>query len=157
MSRFTPTLSSASRRVVIGFGDQALNSFSNFNATVVGAATLSAPDFGRFSLIFALYLIANGIVRSVLSDPLVVLYPASAHETARYQSRRGVRLALVFGGTTGILLAVASLFLSGELRIAMLILAIGMPGLAMQDFLRYSCFTLAQPGRALANDGIWVL
>src|SRR4051794_21024658 len=64
------------RRAGWGFFDQALSSVSNFALSAVVAATVSAVDFGSFTIAYAVYGVFAGISGGLASIPLVVRYSA---------------------------------------------------------------------------------
>ena len=50
--------------------DQAIVSLGNFVATVLVAKSLSASQFGSYSLLFTTLLIVTGIANAVVSEPV---------------------------------------------------------------------------------------
>ena len=111
---------------------------------------------------FATYVIGAGVVRSLISDVYAVLYAdeldPDAPRPARYPAARGAfgaafLVALI--GSVGCL--VAALVAEGDLRSCLLVLAIGLPLLVMQDVARYISITRRDAFGASLNDGMWAV
>lgn len=140
---------------MLGFGDQALSSLSNAAISVFAAATLSAGDFGRVSLIFAIYLVANGTVRSITSDVLIVRFSNLTEAGAWPHVRDALTVSLAAGTAIGAAIIGCGLVVGGPTAAALCILGASMPALALQDAMRFGAMAVRRPGLALANDGIW--
>jgi hypothetical protein len=142
---------------VISVLDQAVSSLSNFAASIVAASQLPAADFGRFSLLFAAYLIANGVVRGCVSEPLIVRHSAEADQIRPSQLAEAVGVSCVLGLAAGVALA-AIAFVDPFAGFGPMIgLAVCMSGLAAQDSIRYVFFVVGRPLGALIDDGFWLL
>lgn len=134
--------------------DQAIAGASNILVAVLAARVLDVASFGLFALVFIGYVAAQVAARAVVCDPLLV-HPDEA------EARTGEVLGtgLVVGLALSLVILVAALvsyLWDAELGNAMLVLAICMPGLALQDLGRYLGFALQQPVRALALDVAWL-
>lgn len=141
------------KRVLLGAFDQALSSLGNFVFTIVGALLLDAVSFGQIALIFAIYLIMNGLVRSLTSD----VYIVSAHDTEKEVSSSEaacVETCVVIATFMGAVAAVAAVAVP-SMRGPLLILGVCLPLLSLQDTLRYIAFGRARPGLAVVSDAIW--
>jgi O-antigen/teichoic acid export membrane protein len=145
----------AGRRLSLVTVDQALSSGSNLVVTVLAAHTLSVSTFGVFAIVFLTYVTAQGLVRALTGEPLLV-HPTEA------QARVGEVLGT--GLLTG---AVASTLCAGTAALlwwlhagtaaAFAVLAICLPLLFVQDLGRYLAFTLHRPARALVLDAVWLV
>ena len=144
------------RRSSWGFVDQALSSASNFAFGVFVAATVSAQDFGAFTIVYAIYGLWIGVSAGLASIPLVVGYSATPPDRFRPASRASVGTALAVSAPGVVGCLVAANFTSPVISGPLLALAVVLPGLCVQDGWRYSFLAGGHPERAALNDGIWV-
>src|SRR3954463_14656377 len=149
-------MSGAMRRTGWGFADQALSSVSNFALSAFVAATLSAVEFGSFTIAYAGYGVCIGISAGLASIPLVVRH--SATETKRFSSaeRLSTGTALAAGTISGIACTLAATLTNSRLGGPLFALGITLPGLLLQDSWRYSFVAGKRTRSAAANDGLWV-
>jgi O-antigen/teichoic acid export membrane protein len=140
------------RRAGIGIVDQLLYSFGNFALTVVVAREVSAAAFGTYSLIIATYLISVAIVRGLTSETLVVRFSAADRSSWRDAARDATGASLVLGVVLGALMVAASFFTHGSLATTGLTVGIFLPGLVLQDTLRFAALAHGRPALALVND-----
>lgn len=145
------------RRRVLVLADQAASSLSNVVVAVLVAR--SFPDviepFAAFSLAIMVFQFLVGCVRGLIFEPLL----------AQYSDRPGAdRLALVpgylgatltVGAVVAGLVAVAGLGVGGMAGSALLVLAIVLPLVLVQDAWRYM-FVIDRPGAALVIDVVWL-
>ncbi len=145
------------RRLALAFLDQSFSSGSNF-LTGVMVARLSGPaEFGNYMLALMAWLIAVGVHRALVSEPVIV---ATAHvDDQRALLARGVSAELLLGALISGVVAL------GALACIAAGLSIGVPGLALspwfipllvQDYWRAMAFQQRRPGLALANDVLFV-
>lgn len=137
-------------RLPLAVADQALSSGSNILFIVVAAHLASPSDFGKFSVIYGLYILCLGVARSVASEPML-LKPYS-----RRSSSHGAVLStsLILGSLVGI-----SIALAGQLAgagVPSLIIGFGMPLLIVQDTYRMFAYGDGRIGVALALDAAWL-
>src|SRR3954447_10215801 len=149
--------SGLARRAGWGFADQLLSSLSNFALSAAVAATVSARDFGTFTLAYAVYNVCVGVSGGLASVPLVVRYSAAAPTTFRAAARASVGTALVIGALAGAACVLVAALTDSALAGPLLALGLTLPGLCTQDAWRYSFATGGRPARAAANDGAWLL
>jgi O-antigen/teichoic acid export membrane protein len=85
--------------------DQSVNSLANFLTTALLARALSLADFGVYSLLFAAMLTLNGLVNTVVAEPVRTLgVSGTGHLQRRYA---GAVLAIVLAVATLAAAAVA--------------------------------------------------
>lgn len=129
--------------------DQVLSSLSNL---VISAAVGRAGGtrlLGQFALAFTVYLLLLGFQRALVSEPLMSL-PASA-------DRSPDRAALASAGTFAVLTAAGVAGIGAILgEPALLVLALVLPALLLQDQLRFQAFQRQDPRSAATLDGIWL-
>lgn len=142
------------RRATWSIADQGLSSLTNFVLFVAAARVLDVEAFGAFAVALAGYLFAAGLARAVCGEILIIKHSANGAA-----DRAGAALggALGLGLASGLLALVAAGFADQTLRLALLALALLLPGLLVQDALRYLFIALSRPNLAFANDLLWAL
>lgn len=150
-------MSGAVRRVSWGFCDQVLSSGSNFALSAFVAATVSATDFGAFTVVYAVYGVCVGVSAGLTSIPLVVRYSAAPQARFETASRASVGTALCVGTVAGVVCLGVSVFTTASVQGPLRMLGVTLPGLLTQDAWRYSFVTRGQPAKAAVNDGLWIV
>lgn len=146
---------SVRRRVTYAIADQALASVSNVGTAVVAARTLDRRTFGAFGIAMAVYLLAQGSCRAVITEPFLSRESHLGWEEIRKPAREAAGTAVVFGLLAGAGLLLAAPVVGGPTGRALAALAVVLPGLLLQDAWRY-CFVAAQrPQDAVVNDAAW--
>jgi O-antigen/teichoic acid export membrane protein len=145
------------RRATWSFLDQALSSVTNFLLSIAVARTVSPREFGAFGLVFATYLLLLNLTRALGSQPLLIRFSASPYDDQRKEIPGATGVAVVIGVVFGVILALASIPCAHTTKVALLALAITLPGLMLQDGWRFVFFAVARPAAAAVNDGIWAI
>jgi hypothetical protein len=145
-----------SRRAAWGIADQAFSSVTNFALTAFVARAVAPAEFGRFALIFAVYLLALGVGRSLFTVPLMVRFTGVGDDEWREGVRSATGAAAAAGTVAAIGCAIASLFFDG-VRGPLIALAVTLPGLLVQDSWRHAFFAHGRPAKAFANDLVWAI
>ena len=145
------------RRVGWGVADQGVSSLGNFGLGIVAAHNLSVSQFGAFSLAFVTFSFIINASRGASTDPLMVRF--SGAEGAAWS--RAVAGASGTAWLTGLVSAVPCLLLGLALPwhvgAGFLGLALGLPGILLQDSYRFAFFSCGRGDRAFRNDLIWTL
>lgn len=135
--------------------DQAVASLGNVVLTVIVARTVSPHAFGEYALLLAGYQLALAATQAIVGEPLLVTLRRKAGPTTDGMVGAALGVALILGV---LLLAVAEIAgLVFGLGPALVCLGLLLPGLLVQDALRYVAFVRAQPGYALLSDTCWVV
>ncbi|MBW8751449.1 MAG: hypothetical protein JF565_08490, partial [Propionibacteriales bacterium] len=148
--------STAGRRASLVTFDQGISSASNLLVLIWIAHALSAADFGRFSLVFFVWVFTqNGLVRSLVSSTVMV-HPEDADERPRSVLGAATLLSLAVGifcmvGGAGIWWA------GSDVGPPLLLVGALMPLLGVQDVGRYLGIAESKPGRAVVLDTIWLV
>jgi O-antigen/teichoic acid export membrane protein len=135
--------------------DQALSSLTNAALSILVARSVDAHSFGAFAICFTAYSLVIGTNRAFISDPLTIRFSDASNESFRAARSHAVAAAAAVGTAATVVLLGAALTQSGDVRYALLALALTMPGLTVQDALRLSFITEARPRAAAANDFLW--
>lgn len=145
------------RRIAWSIVDQALSSLTNFSIGIIVARESSARGFGAFGIAFTTYLLAMGVSRALCTDALVIRFSADGTYGRWGATRDATGAALALSAVSAGACAVAAITLGGDLRAPLLVLALALPGMMLQDAYRFSFFALGTPRKAAANDLAWAI
>lgn len=139
-----------------GLADQALSTGTNFLLSFMVVRSVSAADFGAFSLAYVLFMLAVGAVRATGGDVLTI---AHLNEEGGFlpATRHNATHALGLGALFGAGGLVAATWAGGSLRPTLVVLSFALPLLLLQDALRSTFFALSRPAQATLNDALWTL
>lgn len=149
-----PARRGLARRLSVGVVDQLLSSGSNFLALLAGARSLDRAGFGSFSLALLSYTLTLGITRALCAEALLVR-PGDTPEAHRSRVRDATGSAVWVGVLAALVFSGAAIASSTPLDRCFLLLAVAMPGLLVQDTLRYAAFARSEPRAALESDAMW--
>lgn len=146
----------ARRRIGAITIDQIVASVSNLLVLIWAAHALQPADFGRFSLVFLIYTLAQGGVIRSLVAVTVVVHPEDAD--TRPRAALGAVVVLSAGVGLACLATAGGLWLIGSpMASSLLLIGALMPFLALQDVGRFVAIARARPVGALVLDGIWLV
>jgi hypothetical protein len=137
-----------------GVLDQAISSGTSFLLAFVLVRRLSAEEFGAFSLVVVVYLVAMGTVRAVTTEPLMIRHGGATAEI-RAVSGRVSGLAITIGVVLAVQCLAAAAIVNGPLRSLLVVLGLTFPLLAGPDAGRVTCFAMGRPRTAAINDAVW--
>jgi O-antigen/teichoic acid export membrane protein len=137
--------------------DQALSSLTNAALSILVARNVSENAFGAFALCFTIYAVVLGVSRGLVSEPLTVRYSDASTERFRRASRGAAGSAVLVGIAVGVVLLAVAPTQSELVRDPLVALALCMPGLLLQDALRFAFISGGNPRRAAANDFLWTV
>jgi O-antigen/teichoic acid export membrane protein len=145
---------SAGRRLSVITIDQAIAGASNVLIAVLAARLLDVASFGLFGIVFLVYVLVQGVSRALVCDPLLV-HPVEG------QGRLGevIGTSCVLGPALGAGVLAAGLaahVFDARLGDALLVLAVCVPLLVLQDLGRYVAFAVQRPAAALVLDVAWL-
>lgn len=153
MNAFKSALSRAWLTVV----DQGVSSLTNLGVSLVAARYLGARTFGIFTAAFLLYVLLLGINRGLASEPLAVRYASTESPSDRKAAESATGVALVIGIATVVALLPVMLVLPHDLAAPATALVLTLPGLLVQDTLRFVAFAADRPQSAIRNDLAWLV
>src|SRR5690606_8290987 len=110
---------------------------------------------GAFSLAMVTYIFAVGVVRGLCAEAALVRPGTSDEERSRH-GRLSAGSAVALGVAAAPILVIPGLFGSDVLRTSLIVLAVALPVLLLQDNLRHVAFGRGRPGLALLSDALWV-
>ncbi len=143
-------------RLSLGVVDQFVSSGSNFAATMFAARMLPVADFGALSVAVVSFMFAVNLARALCSEALLVR-PGTTAVEQRERTALATGSAVLVGLVAGAVFAFAALLTSGSTSWCLLVFAVMMPFLLVQDTLRFAAFARADPASALLSDSMWAV
>lgn len=140
------------RRAGWSIADQAVSSLTNFALAVTAARLLDADAFGGFAGALAIYFFAASLTRAACGELLVIRHSAGQAHAHACAALGG---ALAIGLASSAVAAVAWPLVGGAFGAALWPLVLTLPGLVLQDTLRYLFVAEGRPAAAFANDVVW--
>lgn len=140
-----------------GLLDQIVSSSSTFMFIVIAATSVSARELGAMAFVFELYLLSVFVARGMAGDPLTSRFAGTDDATLRGAVRSATTTTLAVGVGVGALLAVASIFAEPPLRGVLLVGAVALPGLTLQDFVRSALIVQGRVRSTFLNDTFWAV
>lgn len=141
--------------VAWGLLGHAASSAANFVVIVIAARALAPADFGAFAVAMAWVLTVTIVVRGLTSDVLASAHSADGPDELRAALRAATTTAVVASLPPAALSVALSFVVDGSLAPAMLVSAILMPGLVLQDYLRYALIVRRRSRDMFLNDVFW--
>lgn len=145
------------RRMGWGVADQGISSISNFALSLFVARTLSAADFGAFTLAYITYSVAINAARGVATDPLLVRLSGAVRRPWRRATSAAAGTALSVGIVIGLVCIVVGLLLPSRVGMPFVALGVGLPGLTLQDSWRFAFFACGRGVSSFINDFVWTV
>jgi O-antigen/teichoic acid export membrane protein len=145
------------RRVAWGLLDQVVSSGSNFLVTIIAARSLSASNFGAFALAMAVSIMTVFLTRGLASDPLSTAHASDGPEDMQWAVRSGAGTAVAASVAVAAATVVVGLLIGGTLGTVLMVLAVTLPGLSLQDYLRFVLIVRGQAKQTFLNDLFWTV
>ncbi|HYX43693.1 MAG TPA: oligosaccharide flippase family protein [Acidimicrobiales bacterium] len=133
---------------------QILSSATNLGLSVVAGRLLGPSGLGVVSVGIAAYLLAQGLQRALVTDPLRVSIAGRGGEETRAVIHHGFTLALTGGLVATALGALLGVAVGGSFGRGLLLFAPWTTAALVQDFWRWALFGADRPQAATANDGM---
>ncbi len=134
-----------------------VSSGSNFLVTILAARSLSASHFGAFALAMAVSIMTVFLARGLASDPLSTAHASDGPEDLRWAVRSGAGTAVAASAAIAVCTALVGLLLGGTLGTVLMVLAVTLPGLTLQDYLRFVLIVRGQARLTFLNDVFWTV
>lgn len=148
-------LDRAGRRLSTITVDQAISGGSNVLIAVLAARILGVESFGLFGIVFLVTITAQGAIRSLVCEPLLVR-PKEAQE----RPGEVIGTALMLGVAMGLVVVLAGAGArqwDSRLGDALFVIGALLPFLSLQDVGRYLGFAIHRPVLALRLDVLWLV
>ena len=140
-----------------GVADQGVSSLGNFAFSILVAKALSPTDFGAFALAWVTYGMLLNLSRGLATDPLVVRFSHADHSAWRGAVQASTGTSVAVGAVSGVVCVGVGSVLPQPLGTAIMVLGFVLPGLLLQDALRFASFAAGRPAVAFANDLVWAV
>jgi O-antigen/teichoic acid export membrane protein len=155
LARVRKPKQSAGRRLTTITIDQAIAGASNVLTAVLAARLLGVASFGLFGIVFLVYVLVQGVNRALVCDPSLV-------HAVEAQERPGevIGTSCVLGVALAACVLVAGFgaeLWDPSLGNALLVLAVCIPLLVLQDLGRYLAFASGRPTSAVVLDVAWLV
>ena len=150
-------VSKTAGRLSWGVVDQAVGSASNFALSLYVAKEYGPRAFGAFSLAFITFTVILNASRGTATDPLMVRYSGATGTRWREATGAASATAIMVGAVAGVCCVVVGLLLPQPVGPAFIALGVVLPGLMLQDSLRFAFFATGRPRAALLNDVVWTI
>ena len=137
--------------------DQGLSSLTNFALGVLIARSVSASDFGAFSLAFATYLVILNLARAIGTQPLVIRYSAVDPVDWRRGAAAATGTMLATGIVAGIGCIGIGLLVAPPAGTTFIALGVALPLLLVQDAWRFAFFAAGRGRDAVVTDLVWAI
>jgi O-antigen/teichoic acid export membrane protein len=149
--------SAVGRRSALVVVDQGVWSLTNVIAAIVAARIVTREEFGAVALIIAVYVVCLGVSRAFATDCVLIFRSDSPRRENAPHFEGAAAMAIAVGVAEALVIACALPFVPGVVRAPLLVLALSLPALLLQDCWRYVFLADARPGAALANDVVWLV
>jgi O-antigen/teichoic acid export membrane protein len=150
-------VSRAVGRLSWGVVDQAVGSASNFALSLYVAREFGPRAFGTFSLAFITFTVILNASRGAATDPLMVRYSGATGGRWRDATAAASATGILVGAVAGVGCIVAGVLLPEPIGPALIALGVLLPGLMLQDSVRFAFFAAGRPRSALLNDVVWTV
>lgn len=146
-------------KVALSWGmlDQIVNSGSNFLFVVIAAKALAPSEFGAIAFAFELYVLSVLAARGFASDCLTSRFAGLPAETVRTATKSAGTTSLVAAAAVAVGTVLTALFVDAPLSGVLLVAAVLLPGLALQDFVRNALMVAGRVRDTFLNDVLWAV
>ena len=142
------------RKVVLTFLDQGVSSGANFLLVVLVTRKTGFDGLGAFGFVLVVWMAALGIHRAIVAEPIVIATHSGRPDARVLEC--GFSAEVYLGLGFGLVMAAGSVvaMAMGKQLIArtLVVLALVLVPLLVQDLWRFMAFFEGRPDRALAND-----
>lgn len=145
----------ARSRVTWGLADQGVSALSNVLLTVMVARTSTPGELGEFSFVYVLFVLVLGLTRTSGGAVLAIEHGDDA-DGLRAAASRSTGYAVGVGAAVGLLGLAAAAVVGGAVRPVVVLVALGLPLLLLQDAWRSLFFCQGRPRAAFLNDLVWL-
>lgn len=137
--------------------DQALAALSNVVLAIIVARSVDAAAFGSFSIAYLVYGMAFAAMKAIIGQPLQIRFSSAPPAELNRRMGEGAGATLSLSLLVTVACAVAGLLTGGTTGWAMLLLALWIPALLVQDYCRMAFFAQGRPWSAALIDTVWAV
>jgi O-antigen/teichoic acid export membrane protein len=144
------------RNTMIVLIDHGLSSLTNVLPTIVIARELGVDALGKFAIAFTLYFLILGFVRNYVQETYLIEAARKPSAQLAQYTAQSARACFASGSIAALVGIITFPFL-GELSETITPVLLLMPGLLLQDAVRYHAFAEKRPHIAALSDGLWLV
>lgn len=137
--------------------DQIVASVSNLLVLILVARSVAPTEFGAFSIAMETYLVFMFVSRGISSDVLATAHSADSVEGLRRAACAGAAVTIGVSVGLALVIVVVGVGLGGVLGATLAVLGLVLPGLLVQDFVRYVFIVRGRPSSAFLIDALWFI
>jgi O-antigen/teichoic acid export membrane protein len=145
------------RKVVLTILDQGVSSGTNFLVVALVTRATGFDGLGAYALVLTVWMATLGIHRAIVAEPIVIGTTSGRPDTTVLQ--RGFSAEVYLGLAVGALVVVggvvAAVLDKAVIARTLVVLALVLVPLLLQDLWRFMAFFEGRPGKALANDSVF--
>jgi len=135
--------------------DQGISSLTNFLVTLYAMRTLSLPQFGVFSIVVGVYIVAYAVVRGLCVEVLLSSYASASEGVRRVNAARAVgATALLATVVVSVSLACLILPIGSQTKLTVIGASALLAPILIQDAWRYYWFCGPTAWGAALNDAV---
>jgi O-antigen/teichoic acid export membrane protein len=135
--------------------DQGVSGLSNVVVSIFVARSLPDAGFGAFGIAAIVAMLTLGVSRALIGEPLLSRFSRVTAAARQRLVPDMLGAALVVAAAAALVVAVAGLAVGGDAGSALVVLALVLPLIVVQDTWRYA-FIHDRPAAALAVDVVWL-
>ena len=147
----------APRTFVWGFIDQGASSAGNLLVSVVAGRLLGPSGLGIIFIGFSSYLVALGLLRAFVVDPLIAMSSTTTDTAKGLADRAGLTIVGCVGCVSSGILVAVGFFTSGSFTRGLLVFGPWLLPALVQDYLRCLLFRDGRGKFVTVLDGTWLL
>jgi O-antigen/teichoic acid export membrane protein len=145
--------------VVLTFLDQGVSSGTNFLVAVLVGRQLGFDGLGAYGFVLTMWMATLGVHRAIVAEPIVIGTRSGRSDS--HVLERGFSAEVYLGLGVGMLVAIGAIVAvaMGKTLIGrtMVVLALALVPLLLQDLWRFMAFFDGRPDKALANDLVFAV
>jgi predicted membrane protein len=123
---------------------------------VLVARAADVSEFSTFAAVLTAAVVLTGLLRAFVLEPVLVRSPGTRHDLRRVGSEALSMAALTGVAASAVCLTIWALMGQHPIRELLLVLALVLPGMLLQDGGRYVLFAGMRHRAALINDVLWL-
>jgi O-antigen/teichoic acid export membrane protein len=157
MGRVRRAAGASVRQSIWALVGQSANSVGNLLVAVAVARVASPAQFGVFSLVLAVYLLALGASRAAVSTPLLLSTAHAGPAAVQREVEGSVGGSVLIGVGLGLPAVAVGLAMDGLPSTLAVIIGLSLPGLLAQDAVRYAFMARRAARSSALCDVSWLV
>ena len=134
--------------------DQLVVSATNFVLTIAVARAVDARTGGAFTIALLVFTFGLGLMRTIATDPLAIRFSAASQDSRDRALAAAAGASVLLGMVAALISMAVGAATGGDLGLALVLLALVLPGHFLQDSWRSAAFTIGHARAATVNDTV---